>query len=184
MRQISLSVPSHSCQILILPLQFRYFISVSVAGRHQIIANRDYSRRYSKQQFTSKKQHGKCQQKFQCGVCEKYFGWKSNLTTHIRIHSGDKPYSCDICGRSFSENRNLKRHQLTHTKKHRGKCQQNFQCGVCEKYFGWKSHLTTHIRIHSGDKPYSCDICGRSFNENRNLKRHQLTHTEEKTFKC
>ena len=39
--------------------------------------------------------------------CDKGFSQNSNLQTHIRIHTGDKPYKCHICGKGFSDSNNL-----------------------------------------------------------------------------
>ena len=153
----------------------------------------NYKRHHNTLHIGRKKQkHGV--KHFKCDVCEKFLRSKWHLANHIRIHTGDKPYSCEICGKSFTEKNSLKRHQLTynhgrHKQKHG---MQQFNCDVCQNTFGSKRHLTAHVRIHTDDKPYRCEICGRSFTENRSLKRHHITlhrgrHKQKhgiKQFKC
>ena len=40
---------------------------------------------------------------FPCDDCEKVFMRIANLSTHKRIHSGEKPFCCPYCGKSFSD---------------------------------------------------------------------------------
>ncbi|KAL8577023.1 hypothetical protein ACOMHN_065627 [Nucella lapillus] len=56
------------------------------------------------------------QKPFHCKVCARSFSRSDHLTTHVRTHTGEKPFSCDICGRKFARSDEKKRHAKVHLK--------------------------------------------------------------------
>jgi len=56
------------------------------------------------------------QKPFQCRICMRSFSRSDHLTTHIRTHTGEKPFTCDACGRKFARSDEKKRHAKVHSK--------------------------------------------------------------------
>ncbi|XP_037722157.1 zinc finger protein 41-like [Drosophila subpulchrella] len=87
-----------------------------------------------------------------CSHCPKTFRTKSGLDTHIRTHTGERPFKLQ------------------------------FKCSHCSKTFPHISRLETHLRTHTGERPFKCSHCSRAFAFQPNLKRHLLTHTGERPY--
>ena len=134
---------------------------------------------------------------FKCGICGTQFRKTSEISTHMRTHTGEKPCKCDICGLSFAEASTLFNHMLTHTGQNPNQCdltlsshkiihtrEKPYKCNECGKYFSDNNNLSTHKRIHTGGKPYGCDVCGKSFRLISSLTVHKRIHTGEKPYKC
>lgn len=96
---------------------------------------------------------------FRCGICGQSFTLRGNLRTHMRIHSGERPYRCTVCGKSFGRRATLVRHVRSHTG------EKPFTCTFCGRSFVEKGNLTVHLRTHTGERPYWCSICDRRFSQ-------------------
>ena len=70
------------------------------------------------------------------------------------------------------------------TKKAAKRKRGQHECGVCGRMCTTPSHLATHMRTHTNEKPYKCDVCEKRFSESGGLKRHVRIHTNEKPYEC
>ncbi|KAG0433125.1 hypothetical protein HPB47_020212 [Ixodes persulcatus] len=113
-----------------------------------------------------------------CGICGKAYARPSTLKTHLRTHSGERPYRCLQCSKCFSQAANLTAHLRTHSG------EKPFRCPVCERRFSQSSSVTTHMRTHSGERPYRCCLCKKAFSDSSTLTKHLRTHSGEKPYQC
>ena len=74
-----------------------------------------------------------------CQYCGKLFKNTSNLTVHIRSHTGEKPYKCDKCEYSCAQSSKLTRHKRIHRT-------GTFHCNKCHMPFSVATTLEKHER--------------------------------------
>ncbi|XP_041373959.1 uncharacterized protein LOC121386970 [Gigantopelta aegis] len=113
-----------------------------------------------------------------CHMCGKSFKEAQYLSVHMRVHTGDKPYTCQVCNKSFSQFGNYSTHLRTHSG------EKPFSCDLCHKTFTCSGNRDSHRRIHTGEKPFMCDICGLSFARPNSLKMHRNLHMGERPYQC
>lgn len=54
----------------------------------------------------------------------------------------------------------------------------------CDRRFGRKENIKSHIQTHLGDRQYKCDHCDKCFVRGHDLKRHAKIHTGDKPYEC
>ena len=105
----------------------------------------------------------------ECDVCEKVFGYPSDLVKRVRTHTKEKPYECDVCEKRFTQSGSLKIHTRVHTN------EKPYECDVCEKRFRESGTLKEHLRTRANEKPYECHVCEKRYRQANGLKYHMRT---------
>ncbi|XP_015227272.1 PREDICTED: early growth response protein 1-like [Cyprinodon variegatus] len=74
--------------------------------------------------------------------CDRRFSRSDELTRHVRVHTGQKPFQCRICMRNFSRSDHLTTHIRTHTG------EKPFACAECGRKFARSDERKRHAKIH------------------------------------
>lgn len=141
---------------------------------------------------------------FSCSDCEATFAFRYRLVHHMRKHNREMFFSCSVCKAVFLFEYHLVRHMRVHTRQesycfsvfgitfsrrnclisHVSRDIKPNTCPICGRSFVHRSSLTSHIRLHMGEKPFSCSICQAAFSRKQSLELHTKTHSGEKPFVC
>jgi hypothetical protein len=81
-----------------------------------------------------------------CPTCHKSLSSQTNLATHMRIHTNERPFRCSVpnCDKGFNQLSNLRRHERTHLG------ERNFECEVCKTQLTRKNGLKRHLERQHG----------------------------------
>ena len=113
-----------------------------------------------------------------CQLCNRGFGNKSNLRSHLISHSTEN-VSCDICGNRFKNRISLQ----SHKKIHKPENSRKFSCSKCNKTFFNRNHLARHMVAHSDERKHKCpfDSCMSEYKWQKDLTNHIASaHTGKK----
>uniref|UniRef100_A0A3Q0R7W5 PR domain zinc finger protein 12 n=1 Tax=Amphilophus citrinellus TaxID=61819 RepID=A0A3Q0R7W5_AMPCI len=91
--------------------------------------------------------------RMRCVICHRGFNSRSNLRSHMRIHTLDKPFVCRFCNRRFSQSSTLRNHVRLHTG------ERPYKCHVCQSAYSQLAGLRAHQKsarhrgVHSARSP-------------------------------
>lgn len=107
----------------------------------------------------------------------------SELTTHERLHSFNKPFHCQQCDEAFSLQSSLNSHIHRVHVFHKDR---QIHCPLCDYSFSKQSDLNAHIFVHGdgGQDPFECPDCAELFDNLEMFIEHMTVHESQmKTVK-
>lgn len=130
-----------------------------------------------------------------CRGCKKFFPFPSTLRRHKRncaklkkllaASSEGKPAD-EGKTRTPSKKQAISeestRSSSSNNNKEGNKNTGRYPCTHCSKSFDFRFKLIEHMRIHTGEKPYSCSICQKTFRIAQSLRLHMVKrHNDQNT---
>ncbi|KAF8787746.1 Zinc finger protein 182 like protein [Argiope bruennichi] len=139
--------------------------------------------------------------RFMCSECSYATDKSSSFKKHVRIHTGERPYSynpnlrrnlktcmkkihqCTECSYSTVRKADLLKHFVVHRYRKRSLTERTrykrklHLCSECSYSTERKNDLSKHLLTHSGRRPFYCSICGKTFRQKSHLRVHLITHT-------
>lgn len=149
-----------------------------------------------------------------CNLCGIALSNAHNLTPHMRIHTGERPYKCGSCKQDFITISDLRRHGRRFNHTHDYLMRKLCKCIICGKAFHNIQELENHVLDHiedsdllkveasktltiyesvkiivdgtTGDsETYTCNICNKQLNTLSSAKSHVgEQHKEVKSLTC
>lgn len=126
---------------------------------------------------------------YSCGKCGEKFAIPQDLTIHTKNNrcnanqkAPEKTHCCRKCSFSCESKSEIMFHEILHddpildkksekTSDKTYRDRPKYTCPICNKLF-IKFNLREHLRVHTGEKPFSCSKCNVSFVRRVDLNKH------------
>ena len=114
-----------------------------------------------------------------CSECGKMLRNSSALKSHLK-YSHHLPSQQDATETSFQNHHSVKTSKNNNSRNNSKSSASavNNSCSECGKIFKRKQDLKSHMRVHTGEKPYQCKVCLKAFGLASNFSKHRRTHSE------
>jgi Zinc finger, C2H2 type len=120
-------------------------------------------------------------------------GFKDAKSRDRHINRHDRPFrctfpDCSVADFGFGSSKELEKHARLFHPSTEDMCMtfaapkaapvatSKWVCHICSKRFTRNFHLTSHIRAHRAERPFTCSECGKAFTRANDCRRHEKIH--------